>query len=132
MASNIREFSAALERDAREWVDGEIGKVHRLAHFEIARRTILGSPVDTARFKGNWQSGVGRVPDGELETEDASGAATLGATESAIAEVKGPAVSHFVNNLPYAESLAEGHSPQAPPGWLDAILEGVSVWIEGR
>lgn len=132
MASNIREFSAALAKDAAEWPDAEISKLHRAAHFEVARRTILASPVDEGRFRANWQTGVEQAPTGEVDAADTNGAGTLALTAAEIAGVKGPTVSYLVNNLPYAESLAEGHSPQAPPGWLDAILEGVSVWIEGR
>jgi hypothetical protein len=129
MASNIREFSLALRKDAAEWAPGEVSRVHRAAHMEVARRTIMASPVDTARFKNNWQSGVRGAPAGEIERLDASGAAAISATADVVAGVKEPTVSYLVNNLPYSEALAEGHSPQAPPGWFDAIINGVSVWL---
>jgi hypothetical protein len=132
MASNIRAFDLALRKDAAEWAPDEVSRVHRAAHMEVASRTILASPVDTARFKNNWQSGIGGAPAGEIERLDASGAAAISATADVVAGVKEPTVSYLVNNLPYAESLAEGHSPQAPPGWFDAIIHGVSVGISGQ
>lgn len=107
--------------------------VIRKVSLDIFRRVILKSPVDTGRFKGNWQAAIGNVPQGVLELEDKSpngtaGTATMSRLDASIAGVKGGDVIYFVNNLPYAERLEYGWSKQAPNGVLIAsILEWDAV-----
>jgi hypothetical protein len=112
--------------DVKRFAD-KVRKRHEVVLRKIAldmfRRIILRSPVDTGRFRGNWQVAIGSVPDGVLEVNDKSGRATISATSAAIAEVKAGDTIYFVNNLPYARRLEYGWSDQAPNGMVRVTIE---------
>jgi hypothetical protein len=90
----------------------------------VVRRTVIGilskvvmkSPVDTGRFRANWQVGLNSAKSGSSESVDKSGSATIASGSKAIpAEAAGNAF-YITNNLPYAQALEDGHSIQSPPG----------------
>jgi len=95
--------------------------------LELARSVIRKSPVDTGRFKGNWQLGVGSAPSSEVDVNDTT-ALGIPAPNSnrgkainnmlGVIPRQGAAglVYYIVNNLPYAQALEDGHSIQSPPG----------------
>lgn len=82
----------------------------------VMREVVRKSPVDTGRFKGNWQYGMDSMPSGELSTVDPSGSFTLNAIMRQIPSEAVGHVHYIVNNLPYAQALEDGHSTQSPPG----------------
>lgn len=120
-SGDVRRFTAeALERAnlARQ----KIG-------IEMFRRVIYRSPVDTGRFRGNWQTSVNDYQRGTIERTDQSGranAAGLGFGSSAAGDAEvvtlasGPGDTlYLVNGLPYAKRLEyEGWSGQAPRGMV--------------
>ncbi len=82
--------------------------------LDISRSVIRKSPVDTGRFKGNWQYATGSAPTGEVETTDTSGSVTLANIAGQIPAHPAGLVHYIVNNLPYAQALEDGHSIQSP------------------
>jgi hypothetical protein len=103
--------------------------VVKKAVLDIARSVIRKSPVDTGRFKGNWQLGVNSSPSGERDANDSSALGTARDSGPAMAQVieKLPAQplgnSYYItNNLPYAQALEDGHSQQAPQGMVERTL----------
>lgn len=91
--------------------------------LELFSRVILKSPVDTGRFRANWQVAVGSVPDGTLSLEDKSGTATISRATATTAGVKAGDVIYLVNNLPYAQRLEDGYSGQAPAGMVGLSIQ---------
>ena len=103
---------------------------------KVVRGTVIGmfsrivkrSPVDTGRFRGNWQISIDAPARGQLSTvekgkvepnpsSNPSGSNT--ATEGAFKVQKSPfpRSAYFItNNLPYSEKLEFGSSEQAPNG----------------
>ncbi len=80
---------------------------------------VLKSPVDTGRFRGNWNVSVEKVDfSTDLEKKDKSGQATINAGEEVIGQSKPYDVIYISNNLPYANRLENGWSDQAPNGML--------------
>ena len=77
----------------------------------MAKKVIKRSPVDTGRFKGNWNSSI-NAPD--LTMDRGSGG---GSTEVAN-RLKIGDTFYFVNNLHYALRLEFGWSNQAPMGMI--------------
>lgn len=67
-------------------------------------------------FRGNWQLGVGAMPEGEIAGVDPSGGATQGRILASIPDKASGLVYWLVNNAPYAQRLEEGWSRQAPNG----------------
>ena len=87
--------------------------VRRIA-LEMFRRIILKSPVDTGRFRGNWQLAIGSVPEGTLELDDKTGTATIAKGAATVMGINAGDTIYFANNLPYARRLEEGGYPDGP------------------
>lgn len=98
-------------------------RVFREIVMEIARAVIMSSPVDTGRFRGNWQLGVDRVPAGTIDFTDPTGAMTTAVIAEGTIALRAGDVAYIVNNLPYAIELEYGHSQQAPQGMVRITLE---------
>jgi hypothetical protein len=114
-----------------EKANGNMDLVVRKIALEMFSRVIQKSPVDTGRFKGNWQVAIGSIPDGTLQLDDKAGTATIAKVTAEALNVKAGQVIYLVNNLPYAQALEYGHSKQAPNGMVRlTVLEFNSV-VEG-
>lgn len=118
MASNVHAFNLALSRIGEEWPAEVVEKRHRAIALEGLRGVVLMSPVDTGRFRGNWQVTIDEPAQGTLERLDKDGAPTIAAGAEVIAQIPPFSLSWLVNNLPYAGRLETGYSKQAPGGML--------------
>lgn len=79
------------------------------------------SPVDEGRFRASW-----RISEGEIdESVNADGDTTQ---QNYSEQITADKDYYLTNSLPYAQRLADGHSKQAPSGWVELIAMG----IEGR
>lgn len=94
---------------------------------------IAKSPVDTGRFRGNWQCGINSRPTGTVNTVDKTPAGSGGGNTVAqmavkVASANGAKEFWLVNNLPYAGVLEYGRangqpgSQQAPAGMVRISL----------
>ena len=92
---------------------------------KVNEALIDGSPVDTGRFKANWQITANRPPLYALNEYDRGGEKTKAAGARAIRAIMrgGGAVRsiHFSNMLIYANALEYGHSKQAPAGVVGIV-----------
>jgi hypothetical protein len=96
----------------------------------IASRLDERSPVDTGRFRANWNYGLG-APD--LSTTTATAPASGGASGRIIAQIPEQASGkvHFISNsLPYAQSLEDGSSRQAPHGFLSRTVVEFQTFVD--
>lgn len=120
---------------AREIQLGQIGdycseqmeKLLRAAVLETDSRLKAASPVDTGRFRASWQVGENAAPGGQA-AEGAYGSTPpltrIGYQRETIGNVYS-----VHNNLPYAEPLANGHSKQAPAGWVQGVAKDVQGFV---
>lgn len=117
----------------------KVEKVVRRLTLSLFSRCIMMSPVDTGRFRANWQLSIGTPAYTEVDafdkgpvTQDGSGASkTKEAVKQRVMtdkEAFGGKV-YLINSLPYAGFLEYGSSQQAPYGMvrvsaraLEAIL----------
>jgi hypothetical protein len=117
------DFSGWIAEEKRE-LEKLVGTLSRRLSSDILSRLVLASPVDTGRFRGNWQMDVGRFIDDELAIEDKSGAITI---SRELAKLRGSSAPFTIitiqNNLPYAGRLNDGHSRQAPAGFVEAAID---------
>lgn len=92
----------------------------RAAVLELFQRVVLASPVDTGRFRGNWQITSDSPASGTLDQLDPSGSNSLQRIATHMNNVSKPLEMEvwLVNNLPYAEPLENGYSAQAPSGMV--------------
>lgn len=106
-----------------EKANGNIDLVIRKIALDLFKRVISKSPVDTGRFKGNWQVAIGSIPAGTLEVDDKAGSATIAKADAVALGLKAGDVIYLVNNLPYSRRLEYGHSKQAPTGMVRTSVQ---------
>jgi hypothetical protein len=95
----------------------DVERVGRQATFALFDAVQQKSPVDTGRFRANWQFGKDAIPNGTVEADDKSGAQAQAEAAKALVTGLG-GVLYYVNNLPYARRLEYGYSNQAPQGMV--------------
>lgn len=120
-STDLRKFALATNRTMDETV--------RATVLELAVRVDMKSPVDTGKFRGNWQIGEGR-PD--TRTDSPVDKQPLGSLPSAevfarwqdqMEGVYAGSLVFITNSLPYARRLEyEGWSKQAPAGMVRVTL----------
>lgn len=104
--------------------NGKLDIVVRKIALDLFKRVIMKSPVDTGRFKGNWQVAIGAIPSGTLDLTDKSGSATISRVTAATLGLKAGDIISLVNNLTYSQKLEFGYSKQAPSGMVrTTVLE---------
>lgn len=126
MASDFGQFRISLGkfRDA-------VGEKHTIlvkkVVLDVLDRVVKKSPVDTGRFRGNWNVGID-APDLSTSENTANDAKQRG--QSVLAGVKtGEVVVYVTNNLDYAKSLEDGHSKQAPAGVLGVTVAEIRAHL---
>ena len=92
--------------------------VARQVSFKLFSAVIKASPVDTGRFRMNWQTAGAVAPSGIIDGTDKGGAAAIGDAASYIFAASDWNEFTLTNNLPYAERLEYGWSNQAPNGFV--------------
>jgi hypothetical protein len=90
--------------------------------LDIARSVIRKSPVDTGRFKGNWQYGTNELPTGTTDIHDESGSGTVAHIAGQVPAQASGKLHYIVNNLPYSIRLEHGWSAQAPQGMVGLTI----------
>lgn len=128
-----RKFRISLQKYANR-LPKLVGQLQRKAAFDVMDGVVAGSPVDTGLFQNSWFPGVGRPGVGEVDPK------TVGISKQAAKaisvkrltvltpeNVNGKVSVHITNNLPYGPALADGHSHQAPSGWITGVLQRVRV-----
>lgn len=88
--------------------------VVRLTINDIANNIIIGSPVLDGLFINNWLSGYS-YDRTTHDTKDKSGSKSTGELTQAIASFDNAKTFYFMNSLPYAKRLEDGHSQENAP-----------------
>jgi hypothetical protein len=117
-------------RDIGNYMGDQLEKLLRVTVLETDSRLKQQSPVDTGRFRFSWQIGQ-NAADGVPAPEGTYGAGITppkGSNYQPGQEKLGNYYSVH-NNLPYAESLAQGSSKQAPAGWVDRTAREMQNFV---
>ena len=112
--------------DVAKWTAKTEAKIElaiRKIAIDVFAEVIMMSPVDTGRFRGNWQVAIGTMPTGTLEIDDKSGTATLNKGQAEAMGLKAEQTIFLINNLPYAQALEYGLSQQAPGGMIRLTVQ---------
>lgn len=117
-----RDFAALLKK-----AGDKAEMVVRKTALELQSSMIEMSPVDTGRFKGNWQCGVGGVNTDTSSGEDKSGSGAIGRTQATLEGWKPGQTIALTNSLPYARRLEYGWSKQAPGGMVRLTVQNYSA-----
>ena len=116
--------------DMGDYVNQQMEKLLRVVVLDVDARLKMESPVDTGRFRASWQVGEnsatgGIAPDGSYPS--APPLTRLGYSWEKLGNVYS-----VHNNLPYATPLANGHSKQASPGWVQAIAKDAQAYTKAQ
>jgi hypothetical protein len=126
------QFSLDLRRAIEAAKDQQEAAIKKVV-IDLFSDVIAKSPVDTGRFRGNWQCGINSRPTGTVNTVDKTPAGSAGGNAIAqmavkVAASRGAKEYWLVNNLPYAGVLEYGRangqpgSQQAPAGMVRISL----------
>lgn len=109
--------------------NGNVDKAVRTAVVLTAQGVVMGSPVDTGRFRSNWAFGK-TLPQGTTDTFDKAGGSTIAKITGQTAGIKAGGEVWLANNLPYAGRLEYGWSKQAPSGFVRVTLANLPAALE--
>jgi len=118
-----------------EKTKGDVDRVVRRATLKVFRSVILKSPVDTGRFKGNWNVSYG-VPiytyDARLNKAPLGTLGGFGEAEASKAEaLPVGGITYIANGLPYAGRLEDGYSrTQAPFGMVGLTVIEFDTFVK--
>lgn len=99
-----------------EEVEDDVKSILQTIVFRIGREVVTLSPVDTGRFKGNWQLTIGSPATGSLLRYDESGGIVLGDMSRVVRTLSPGQVAYIQNTVAYGYDLEHGSSKQAPYG----------------
>lgn len=140
MASNYEAHAGYVD----DWLDEDLPDLvveqHQGAVLGLMDRLFARSPVDTGRFRLNWQLELGGYADGTIdegagasESEggdretNAANATRIGKAREyvKVPKITEPMFTGIANNLPYAARLNDGWSDQAAAGFVELVVEEV-------
>lgn len=121
-------FAISLSRFAAK-ANARIDVAIRKVMLDTFRSVVLKSPVQTGRFRGNWNIGYLSPNRETTVATDQSGAATISRITAAVqaAPINDGASVFLTNSLPYALELEHGSSKQAPAGMVKVTLAEVTA-----
>lgn len=112
-------------------------RIQRTTAAAILQAVVLGTPVgNTAlwaskapagysggRARANWRVGLGGAQSGEVQKEDPAGQQTISEGISRMQQSKGGEDIHLTNNVAHIVPLNQGHSKQAPAGFVEQAVQ---------
>ncbi len=151
MASdNLREFNAGLEDFYAEDVVGAASMLVRRVAFAIDRALVMSTPVGNpdlwrannvpkkrkrgekgyvgqgyvgGRARANWIPTLETPATAEVDRKDKAGASTMALLNPITAEFRLGQTIWLSSNIPYIQRLNDGHSTQAPAGFVEMAIE---------
>ena len=122
---NQKEFAKFLQ-DVAKQVNLDVITVQKKLALDIYRDVIAGTPVDTGRAMNNWNLSIA-TPDRSVTEQGGvvNAVQTIKQTGALgeLASLKPFQTVWISNNLPYIMELEEGHSRQAPNGWVERAVQ---------
>lgn len=136
--ASLSQFSSRMARIAVN-IPEQADKAVRKAALACDQAIVMATPVDTGRARSNWIASLNTASGDEVDPYapgqegSTAGANTQAALEQAQAVVAGydgdrHSSVHITNNLPYIGPLNDGHSAQAPAGFVSTgVQAGVAA-----
>ena len=102
-----------------EVANDKVESIVKVTMIELFNRVIQKSPVDTGRFRANWNCSIGSPDLSTSQAIDPSGSSSISKATSTVVSYTLNGQSVFLtNNLPYADRLENGWSKQSPNGMV--------------
>lgn len=118
------ETDRAIEIAKRE-VWSETRRVLNAVAIKVNQTLITSTPVDTGRARANWLVGLQNpVTSKKQESYDKEGLGTIASNNAVINSNKKAYTDIYIsNNLEYIDALNNGHSAQAPAGFVEKAVQ---------
>lgn len=116
---------SSFSQGLQNYRDRTVQQLEAIFHqvvIDIGTSLIVLSPVDTGRFKGNWQVTVGSPANHSLNVYDKVGHETIARITADVAQLTLGQTAYISNQLIYGVPLEYGHSQQAPNGFVRITL----------
>lgn len=132
MANDIVTFSRSINK----WIDSVTEGVELVVAGTIekaANDIVKLSPVDTGRFRANWQATGNAPASNSLNAYDKDGSETKNSLRRQIGALSRDRNTHIIyltNRLDYAQGLEFGSSKQAPMGVLGIVQQRLGRYFE--
>lgn len=120
-------FEGQLEAFARA-VGKSLNQTCKGITIKWFQSTILSTPVDTGRARGNWQMTLGVPAVGVIDRTDKTGTTVISDVRRMVGGVG--SVNYLTNNLEYVSDLEYGSSTQAPEGMVRVNHARITAIIE--
>lgn len=123
-------FEDVINRWVEE-VEDDVKSILQTIVFRIGREVVTLSPVDTGRFKGNWQLTIGAPATSSLLRYDQSGGIVLGDMQRVVRTLTPGQVAYIQNTVEYGYDLEYGSSPQArdPDGMVRVTAAKFAILV---
>jgi hypothetical protein len=102
-------------------------QVVRKSAIELQNAMIAKSPVDTGRFRANWQCGIGAINPSITQPP---GSDVQGRTALTLEAWKPGQTIWLTNSLPYSQRLENGYSKQAPVGMVKLSVQEYGQFLK--
>lgn len=116
MSKNYRKQIAEIKAGIRKLADTALVQTA----LSVQREVVMNTPVDTGRARSNWFMGNGSAP--RHVTEDTTAQNLMDGIAQA-QKIKSDDTVYISNNLPYINRLNDGHSQQAPAGFVEKAVQ---------
>lgn len=112
-----------------EKTKADMETVVRKTAFSLGESMVVMSPVDTGRFRGNWQYGADTINTSTGGADDKSGRTALNRIQAGIRGWKPGQTIWLTNSLPYGPRLEAGWSKQSPSGMVRVSVANYQQYI---
>lgn len=122
-------FADSLRRQC-ERAKGDVATVLRKTALELQTGVVMMSPVETGRFRGNWQVGFGAINTNTSSPDDPAGSAAIARTAAELDSWTPGTTIWLTNSLPYARRLEYGWSKKAPGGMVRLTVQNYQAALK--
>ena len=122
-------YSNEKELDIEDDLNTYVTDAMRSAGLDFLRLITFSSPVDTGRFRSNWNVGFNSPDNSTNDGVNFSAVLAKNENEVKVSPLNVSGVIWFSNNLPYAVPLNNGTSKQAPQFFVETAARRAEVNI---
>lgn len=135
--SGLDDFARRMSRLSVQ-VEDNVEQAVKDCAKAVTRTVVNATPVDTGRARSNWTAELDQafsrlfpahVPGEKGSTGEANAEVAISQANELIDryDITANREIHIANSLPYIGALNDGHSRQAPAGFvLEAVMEGLA------
>jgi hypothetical protein len=100
------------------------------SHVDLDTTLREGNPFDTGFSASSWFPQIDGAPSENPNPPPPGGTGSRGASDPAVLLASIGHVLTLANSAPYIGRLADGYSPQAPAGWIEAVALMYQDFVE--